>query len=101
MARRRRMFGRAEVRSKPKNICPAKRWGFFLRVFFKIFGDFAGNFGWFLGGMFVFGRILTVLFAQTRKFGEKVEKNAQKSDEKVRDFVFLFKKIRKYADFGH
>ena len=96
MARRRRMFGRAEVRSKPKNICPAKRWGFFLRVFFKIFGDFAGNFGWFLGGMFVFGSILTIYVNQMRKFWEKGGKNVRKNDGKVRKkYVFVRKKYKK------
>ncbi len=43
--------------------------------------------------MFVFGLILTILRAQTRKFGEKGGKNVQKSDEKVhKKYTFVRKK---------
>ena len=52
---------------------------FDLSGFFKKIGGFGGKFWVFLGGMFVFGLILTVLNAQTRKFGEKVgKKRAEK-----------------------
>jgi len=58
-------------------------------------GVLGENFGLFLGVMFVFGLILTILFAQTRKFGEKGGKNVRKNDEKVhKKYIFVRKKYR-------
>jgi len=65
--------------------------------FFKKLGDLGENFGWFLGGMFVFGLILVILRAQTRKFGEKEGKKVLK---KCRILHFCTEKIQKYTDFG-
>jgi len=53
------------------------------------------NFGLFLGGMFVFGLILTIQRAQTRKFLEKGGENAQKNDGKVhKKYVFVRKRYK-------
>ncbi len=58
------------------------------------------NFGLFLGVMFVFGLILTILRAQTRKLAKKGGKNVQKSDEKVRKITFLYGKNTKTYGFS-
>ena len=56
---------------------------------------FGGNFGWFLGGMFVFGSILTIYVNQMRKFWEKGGKNVRKNDGKVRKkYTFVRKKYK-------
>jgi len=45
--------------------------------------------------MFVFGLVLTILRAQTRKFGEKEGKNVQENDGKVhKKYVFVRKKYK-------
>jgi len=45
--------------------------------------------------MFVFSSILTILRAQTRKFGEKGGKNVQKNDENVhKKYIFVRKKYK-------
>jgi len=64
--------------------------------FFKKLGDFGEKFGWILGVMFVFGLILTILRAQTRKFWEK---GGKKVPKKCRILHFCTEKVQKYADF--
>ena len=55
-------------------------------------GDFAGNFGKFLGVMFVFEPILTIWFNETRKLAKKGGKKGGKIDEKVQKNSFSTKK---------
>ena len=69
-------------------------------VFLKKLGDLGENFGCFWGECLFLGLYWRFSAHKRASLVKKWVKNAQKSDEKVRDFVFLFKKIRKYTDFG-